>query len=216
MFYNKILDYTGDSEIWFMADLHLFHSNILKHSKRSYTKISEMNKDFLEKLAVIKEKDYLFDLGDLFWKTDPTLMESIIKDNIKTSHFWKILGNHDKESLYRGKLCKCFEGISESLDISIKIPNKDEDKVITLSLDHYPKVSWNNKPRGSIMLHGHCHGNIDEFNNNSTDLRVDVGVDGLLANGEVLIPLSRIIDYFNNKTQGKRWSVWAHEKSKNL
>lgn len=159
MFYKNILDYTtGQFEIWFMADLHLNHSNILKHSGRPYLKVSEMNKDFIDQLHQIKENDYLFDLGDLFWKTDPSQIENVIKNNIKTKHFWKILGNHDKESMYRDKLSKYFEGISESLDLSIKIPGEaeEESKVITLSLDHYPKVSWNNKPRGSLMIHGHC------------------------------------------------------------
>lgn len=220
MFYKNILDYTtGQSEIWFMADLHLNHSNILKHSERPYLKVSEMNKDFIDQLHRVKENDYLFDLGDLFWKTDPSQIENIIKNNIKTKHFWKILGNHDKESIYRDNLSKYFEGVSESLDLSIKIPESqvgDESKVITLSLDHYPKVSWNNKPRGSLMLHGHTHGNIDEYNEKSTDLRVDVGFDGKLADGKILVPLSKIINYFNQKTDGQRWSVWAKGKCKNL
>lgn len=32
------------------------------------------------------------------------------------------------------------------------------------------------------MVHSHCHGNIDEFNESSKDLRIDVGLDGKLAN----------------------------------
>ena len=32
------------------------------------------------------------------------------------------------------------------------------------------------------MLHGHCHGKLDEYNAQSTDLRFDVGLDGSLAN----------------------------------
>ena len=31
------------------------------------------------------------------------------------------------------------------------------------------------------MLHGHCHGTMDEFNADSIDLRFDVGIDGALA-----------------------------------
>lgn len=42
-------------------------------------------------------------------------------------------------------------------------------------------VTWNLKPRGSVMLHGHCHGKLDEYNSQSTDLRFDVGIDGQLA-----------------------------------
>ena len=31
------------------------------------------------------------------------------------------------------------------------------------------------------MLHGHCHGKLDEHNRLSNDLRFDVGIDGELA-----------------------------------
>ena len=50
-----------------------------------------------------------------------------------------------------------------------------------LTLCHYPMVTWNHKPYGSIMLHGHCHGKLDEHNRLSSDLRFDVGIDGELA-----------------------------------
>lgn len=31
------------------------------------------------------------------------------------------------------------------------------------------------------MLHGHCHGTMDEFNATYADLRFDIGIDGVLA-----------------------------------
>lgn len=43
-------------------------------------------------------------------------------------------------------------------------------------------VTWNHKPHGSVMLHGHSHGKLDEYNAQSMDLRFDVGIDGNLAN----------------------------------
>ena len=45
------------------------------------------------------------------------------------------------------------------------------------------------------MLHGHCHGRIDEINENCHDLRLDVGWDGQ----KQLWSLEEIIEYFNNK-----------------
>ena len=32
------------------------------------------------------------------------------------------------------------------------------------------------------MLHGHCHGKLDEYNEQSMDLRFDVGIDSSMAN----------------------------------
>lgn len=56
---------------------------------------------------------------------------------------------------------------------------KEDFKVV---MCHYPMVTWNHKPHGSVMLHGHSHGKLDEYNAQSMDLRFDVGIDGDLAN----------------------------------
>ena len=47
---------------------------------------------------------------------------------------------------------------------------------------HYPLLTWNNKRKGTVMLHGHCHGALDKFNAWSPDLRYDVGLDSQMAN----------------------------------
>lgn len=40
---------------------------------------------------------------------------------------------------------------------------------------HFPMLFWHNSHHGSIMLHGHCHGNAQHHNNGVR--RMDVGVD---------------------------------------
>ena len=47
---------------------------------------------------------------------------------------------------------------------------------------HYPIMAWNRRPHGTCMIHGHTHGAIDMVNKQSMELRVDVGLDGGLAN----------------------------------
>lgn len=44
------------------------------------------------------------------------------------------------------------------------------------------------------MIHGHCHGKIDQINTDSKELRVDVGIDGNLANYN-LISLEKLSKY---------------------
>ena len=44
-------------------------------------------------------------------------------------------------------------------------------------LSHYPIDQWKDMDRGSIMLHGHCHHNIDSCEINSKNKRMDVGID---------------------------------------
>lgn len=29
---------------------------------------------------------------------------------------------------------------------------------------HFPMLSWEHKDKGSIMIHGHCHGKVDKIN----------------------------------------------------
>ena len=80
------------------------------------------------------------------------------------------------------------------------------------SLSHYPLVSWNHKPYGCFNLHGHCHGNIDEYNENSADLRVDVGIDGRLSQTleTPLIDFRDILKYFQDKVgENKEFNVYA-------
>ena len=50
-----------------------------------------------------------------------------------------------------------------------------------MALCHYFLVSWNRKNYGACMIHGHCHGRVDDYNIKTGDLRVDVGIDGKLA-----------------------------------
>ena len=90
-----------------------------------------------------------------------------------------IVGNHDYSV---EQLTNYFVSVTPLKDIVIKptsCPVLKENLCLTLC--HYPLVSWNKKPYGSIMLHGHCHGNIDGFNVESEELRFDVGIDGELA-----------------------------------
>ncbi|MEK6880655.1 MAG: hypothetical protein AABY22_13645, partial [Nanoarchaeota archaeon] len=43
-------------------------------------------------------------------------------------------------------------------------------------MGHFPMLTWHKSNRGSIMLHGHCHANINYLNDNSVK-RLDAGVD---------------------------------------
>lgn len=58
--------------------------------------------------------------------------------------------------------------------------------------------SWEHKEKGSIMLHGHCHGSIDTFNNADypESVRIDVGIDSEFANYE-FVSLNRLATYLH-------------------
>ena len=112
-----------------------------------------------------------------------------------------IQGNHDGSIRAYSNY---FKTTAQILDLTIKptaCPFFTEN--LQLILCHYPMVTWNKKPHGSIMLHGHCHGKLDEHNSLSNDLRFDVGIDGELAKkAGGLVPLELIYETAMEKTGG--------------
>lgn len=214
---NKF-NYNNFGKIYFMSDLHYNHPGILRHNPgtRNFVDVDEMN-SWLSKNVwdVISEDDIVFDLGDTFWNMDCSRISTIL-GSVKGT-MYKVMGNHDKYGLYydQAPLNRYYRLISDLLDIVITYDGID----YRCTLSHYPLVTWNHKARGSFMLHGHCHGNIDDYNKLSPDLRVDIGMDGSLCNSlgsSPLIDFSDILRYFLDKSGGKDFKEYALNNCSNL
>lgn len=169
------------NNIYFTADLHFGHKNILKHCPERPGAMSEdcmQHDEWLLNLwqETVDKWDSVYILGDLtFLKSDDArhLLEKL------PGRKYLIEGNHDGSiRAYENY----FVSVNQVLDIVIK-PSRAPflKQNLQLSLCHYPMLTWNHKPYGSIMLHGHCHGKLDEYNQQSADLRFDVGIDGVLS-----------------------------------
>lgn len=212
---NEIFDLDKmPGTVYVMSDLHIGHKNVIDYDSRPFNSLDEMNESILEELCTkLKPEDTLIDLGDLFWSMNWNRCKEIL-DKIPARRFYKVLGNHDKVNLYLGNqpiLRYRFEGVSETLEIKLKWEGED----YRMSMCHFPMLDWNHKYRGSMMVHGHTHGSIDELNESSSDLRVDIGYSSEIANqvGSFLIPLPEIIKHFYKKTGGIIFSDWATTKS---
>lgn len=192
---------TKKNKLWFMSDLHYNHENVIKFNRRPFENVKEMNWHIEQELITkVGPGDILFDVGDLFWKTDETTMKNVIS-LASPKEWYKILGNHDNYNVYRKSyIGTLFTLLSDILEINVD----HEGRNYRLTLCHYPMISWNGKARGTLMIHGHCHGNIDNINTESTDLRVDVGFDGALAKktGSFLISFEDILEYMKEKAGG--------------
>ena len=192
---------TKKNKLWFMSDLHYNHENVIKFNRRPFENVKEMNWHIEQELITkVGPGDILFDMGDLFWKTDETTMKNVIS-LASPKEWYKILGNHDNYNVYRKSyIGTLFTLLSDILEINVD----HEGRNYRLTLCHYPMISWNGKARGTLMIHGHCHGNIDNINTESTDLRVDVGFDGALAKktGSFLISFEDILEYMKEKVGG--------------
>jgi calcineurin-like phosphoesterase family protein len=185
------------NKIFFTADTHFFHSNILKHcpdrQNSGPDNIIEHDEWLIDLWNnKIEKKDIVYIVGDFAFGNKDRVIRLMGKLN-GTKHL--IVGNHDASSI---KLPNYFESVQQIKDLTFKTslyPFLEKD--FYLALCHYPLISWNRKNYGACMVHGHCHGRIDEYNRKTGDLRVDVGIDGTFAREcGGFISLEELYQYF--------------------
>lgn len=195
-------------KVWFTSDLHFTHSSILYfHPWRrdacgiSLEELQEDKQIALEKHdqwliekwnSTVRKPDEIYFLGDFcFGNRERT--EEILRQLKGRKHL--ILGNHDK-SLHG--LENYFESVSQIKEV--KFTNNqfkfiDPNETFCVELCHYPMLTWNRRPHGTCMVHGHCHNSLTNFNNESGELRVDVGIDSDLASGN-FIEVEQLYNHF--------------------
>jgi len=134
--------------IYFTADQHFGHSNIIKLCGRPYSNAEEMDEDLIAKWnTTVAPEDTIYVLGDFMYKSKHPLAWYTDTLNGK-KHL--VRGNHDHavDEIY----LKHFEEVRDLIYL-------DVDKT-SLVLLHYPMLSWRRRARGAIHLYGHVHGAI--------------------------------------------------------
>lgn len=193
---------------WFISDLHFSHASILYfHPERREAcgvTLEELQED--KKSAIEKHDEWLIKLwNDTVSKCDNVyiLGDFCLGNKARTEDILKRLkgkkylvrGNHDKSC---NGLERYFEWVGDIKEV--KFTNNqydfiDPDETFCVECCHFPMLTWNRRPHGTVHLHGHCHGSIDDFNTTSKELRVDVGFDGKFANMQ-FIDIEKIYKYF--------------------
>lgn len=181
--------------IWFTSDLHWSHVSILyfypERRNAAGITLEELQAD--KNLAVEKHDKWLIDKWNDTVKREDTvyiLGDLCLGNKAQTEkilHQLKgkkmlIFGNHDKSA--KGENERFFEWCGDLKEA--KFNNQqfsfiDPNETFCVELCHYPMLTWNRRPHGTCMVHGHTHGSIDNFNTTSLEMRVDVGFDGKLA-----------------------------------
>lgn len=194
--------------VFFIADLHMQHKNILHHSKERITAMNlkdandiEGHDEYIINLfhSQVKRGDHVYILGDFILSNQETSKKIIQKIKSKGCKLHLIIGNHDKST---EKFYNDFESIGLIKVANFKktaFPFIEEDN-FQIVMCHYPMKSWFNKCRGSLMMYGHVHAN-SPWMDDTNDLTLNVGFDCPMCNYQ-LFTLEQVYDFYKKKLNG--------------
>ena len=141
--------------IWFTSDWHLDHANTMKYCNRPFRDVGEMNRTITNNFFnVVRQGDTLYFLGDLSFGEKPILdFLSGVDTNEIDIHFIK--GNHDKDLMRLSRQKEFFEKYFSHITISDILSTDIEGQSVTMM--HYPMLTFNKSHFGAWMLYGHHH-----------------------------------------------------------
>jgi calcineurin-like phosphoesterase family protein len=148
--------------VWFTADFHLGHKNIIRYCNRPFDTVEEMNRTIFERLnSLVKTNDILYFLGDFC--IGPKARAAELRRQIRCKKIFAVPGNHDKDTR---KLTQEFSWLGDLAEVSI-----NGQRIV---LCHYAMRVWNHSSHGAWHLYGHSHGRLPSLD---ASLSMDVGVD---------------------------------------
>ena len=145
--------------VFFTADTHFGHANIIKLSKRPFASVEEMDEALIERWnARVGPEDRVYHLGDFCFKGSKKAARYLDRLDGRVT---LIKGNHDTENT---ALLPRWEGAHDILELRLEGER--------LALCHYPMLEWPGAFKRALHLHGHTHGRVSPHRR-----RADVGVD---------------------------------------
>lgn len=150
--------------IFFTADTHFGHTNIIKYDNRPFTSAQEMNEALIANWnCKVAPTDTVYHLGDVSIMRPERTREILERLNGK---IYLIRGNHEKSAEHK-LCCDRFEWIKDYFFLSL-------NGGIQIALFHYALRTWNKTHHGAWHLFGHSHGRLTVP---EESLCLDVGVD---------------------------------------
>ena len=207
-------------KIWFVSDTHFGHVSILYfHPLRREAcgvTLEELQSDKNSAIAkhdqwlinkwneTVRKQDTVYFLGDFCLK-NKEYTENILKQ-LKGKKFL-IRGNHDKSLNGLENYFEWVGDIKEAKFTNNQFKFIDPNETFCVEMCHFPFLSWNRRPHGTCMVHGHSHGNANNVNELTGELRVDVGLDNQYWDYN-FVELEQLYNYFRNIIKSHGFSTF--------
>lgn len=207
-------------KIWFVSDTHFGHVSILYfHPLRREAcgvTLEELQSDKNSAIAkhdqwlinkwnsVVRKQDTVYFLGDFCLK-NKEYTENILKQ-LKGKKFL-IRGNHDKSLNGLENYFEWVGDIKEAKFTNNQFKFIDPNETFCVEMCHFPMLTWNRRPHGTCMVHGHSHGNANNVNELTGELRVDVGLDNQYWDYN-FVELEQLYNYFRNIIQSHGFNTF--------
>lgn len=140
---------------------------------RVHPNVATMNTDYVDRInRIVGPDDLLLHLGDfvgdLGSRKKKVRVAKEIRERLTVDRIVLVRGNHDPD---HPEFDRLFHSVHDLL--TFRWPAGGERVVCC----HYPLRSWRGNRKGSIHLHGHTHGRLEEIGR-TTDVGVDCWRDG--------------------------------------
>ena len=137
---------------YFIADLHLGHSNIITLCERPFSSVEEMNETIIGNWnSRITDVDDVYILGDFAYKSSEDVTVFLKK---MKGHKHLVIGNHDNSWMNVGGSLSYFDSVKQMDFLSFNGRQ--------IWLCHYPMMEWNDSLHGSYLIFGHIHNNVGQ------------------------------------------------------
>jgi calcineurin-like phosphoesterase family protein len=146
--------------IFFTSDTHFGHGGALGLYRRPFASVAAMDEAMIATWnETVAPEDEVWHLGDVAIGRSEAEIAAILARLNGTKHL--IAGNNDSDATRR---LPAWASVASYAELK-------QDGIL-LVLCHYPFRSWRNMAKGSLNLHGHCHGRMKPL-----PRQIDVGVD---------------------------------------
>lgn len=140
--------------IFYIADPHFGHANIIRLNNRPFYNVDEMDKTMIKNWnsCILSNNDIVYVVGDFAFKSanhPAGILEQLNGRKVL------IKGNHDGKNLKDPAFRRNFEEICDR-----KIINDNNRMVV---IDHFPLIEWDGFFRGSYLVYGHIHNNVTNY-----------------------------------------------------